>query len=141
MEATPLADAYLTAIEGYVSAAEADLGAPVLAVALPVPPASDQGVNPQAPFVGELSTRVDATKKLNEALQVACDSSPVVFAGAEAWTFAQDTRGALREDMSDGHVHVTSTKCGTLHARVREAITRAIDRHRATCVTQATQRQ
>ena len=104
------------------------LGARVVAVALAVPPASDQGRdNPRAPFVGRLEARVAATRRLNAALERACRDSTVAFPGADAWRFAEDpATGGLRGDISDGHVHVAAAACGPFHARCRAAMLGAV---------------
>lgn len=102
----------------------------------------------KAPFVGSLDMRVAATRALNIALASACDATsgvvlgmPVIFSGVETWDFATvpgDTSlpsldplpplvaadsvifpGSLRQDISDGHVHVRADMCGPVHARVR----------------------
>ena len=124
-----LARAYVSRIEAYAADAAAALGARVVAVALAVPPASDQGRdNPRAPFVGRLEARVAATRRLNAALERACRDSTVAFPGADAWRFAEDpaTGGGLRADISDGHVHVAAAACGPFHARCRAAMLGAV---------------
>ena len=123
-----LARAYVSRIEAYAADAAATLGARVVAVALAVPPASDQGRdNPRAPFVGRLEARVAATRRLNAALERACRDSTVAFPGADAWRFAEDpATGGLRGDISDGHVHVAAAACGPFHARCRAAMLGAV---------------
>ena len=143
--------AYARRVRAYISACVDDMrhdAVQVLPVLLAVPPPSDLGGNPKAPFVGHLSDRVRATDVLNRALEAACLSAagddnaraaadeenkpeqvmPVAFTGIDTWSFAQSdgtdgtAAGALRHAMSDGHVHVQESLCGPLHVRVRRVI-------------------
>lgn len=111
----------------------------VCVIILAVPPPSDQGHNPKAPFVGNLSDRIQATKALNRALGQAVsdcgardgDSVGAIslyFTGVDTWDFATNgdgsgggaapesgLAGSLRADMSDGHVHVQPSSSAPLH--------------------------
>merc|ERR1719183_781374 len=87
----------------------------VLPIALAVPPATDQGYNPEAPFIGKLSSRVETTDLLNKSLEAACLKYGVAFTGADTWDFAKNAAGALRRELSDLHVHIESSLCGPVH--------------------------
>merc|ERR1712113_289583 len=69
-------------------------------VVLAIPPPTDEGHNPEAPFIGSLTARIAATESLNASLEAVCAEHEVTFTGADTWNFAQDSNGALRRDLS-----------------------------------------
>jgi hypothetical protein len=123
----------------------------VCVIILAVPPPSDQGHNPKAPFVGNLSGRIDATKALNRALGLAvsdCGASggdslgaiSLYFTGVDTWDFATNgdgsgggaasgggLAGSLRADMSDGHVHVKPSSSAPLHRIITTILSEAFE--------------
>mmetsp|Transcript_11194 Transcript_11194/g.13997 ORF Transcript_11194/g.13997 Transcript_11194/m.13997 type:complete len:333 (+) Transcript_11194:86-1084(+) len=146
-----LARQYVAKVQGYVQEfieTFGNEGIRVFPLLLAVPPASNQGHNPKAPFVGTLSERVTATKELNHALDQACCESEssgnlitVRYTGKETWSFAEvdnnsfisktsesticdsyKISGSLNPALSDGHVHVRSELCGPVHECVRRNI-------------------
>ena len=76
----------------------------IVPVVLAVPPPTDQGANPAAPFKGSLNNRVEATQQMNTALNAACERGNVLFTGCDTWDFAATHEGHLRTELSDGHV-------------------------------------
>jgi len=114
---------YAATIRAYVdSFVNAFDGARVVPIVLAVPPATDQGYNPAAPFIGALPDRVAATDLLNASLEVACMKHELAFTGAYTWSFAKSENGALRRDMSDGHVHIRPGLCDSVLQCMRQLV-------------------
>jgi hypothetical protein len=91
-------------------------------IVLAVPPATDEGYNPEVPRTGELPLRITATHSLNSSLESVCSRHGVAFTGASTWDFAKDEYGALHRSLYDGHVNVDSRLCGPVHERLRSLI-------------------
>jgi len=119
---------YAATIRAYVDAfGAASHGVRVFPIVLAVPPATDQGYNPNAPFRGTLPSRVTTTQLLNASLETACLKHGVLFTGTDTWDFATGKDGALLRELSDGHVHIKPNLCGPVVRRVRQLISKAIN--------------
>ena len=117
--ARSLATSYVRAAQREVAAVDAYC----VAIILAVPPPSDQKDNPRAPFVGRLEDRAAATFALNDALQIACEHTSVLFTGADTFAFARTAdSGTLKPDCGDGHVHVRANLCAPVHRELRRLI-------------------
>ncbi len=71
---------------------------------LSVIPPCDQGFNPQFPWYGLLSERVQITKQLNQALKQSCDQASLLF--IDSYHLYSDQDGVLKSELSDGCVHL-----------------------------------
>lgn len=80
-----------------------DLSCAVMSV---LPP-SDRGNNPQVPFHGQLSDRVQITKLLNQRLKELCQQHQLIF--IDIYDLYRTPDGSLDHELSDGGVHVNPT--------------------------------
>lgn len=84
-----------------------------------VTPASIQRENPKFPFRGTRDERVAWTTALNDAFRQACAEANITFVDHHA-AYADD-RGLLREELSDGSVHIDRSHAGPLLAALHDA--------------------
>jgi len=69
-----------------------------------VTPPTDKGENPHVPFYGTLADRVNITRSLNQKLKELCEQHNLIF--IDIYDLYCNAAGALRPELSDGHVHV-----------------------------------
>ena len=93
---------------------------------LAVPPPSDRRENPQAPFHGTLSERIQITKRMNRILKERCNSNKIHFFDPFDGFASPD--GSLNHEFSDGHVHIRSDCSRVVHERLVRYLEKVLKR-------------
>ena len=97
-----LATAYINTV-----LANRDLVPGLTCAVMSVVPPGNQMANPEFPFYGTLVDRVNITRSLNQKLKVLCEQNGLIF--IDIYDLYCNAAGALRPELSDGHVHVHPT--------------------------------
>lgn len=87
----------------------------IYAVMSVVPP-TDQQNNPEVPFYGSLPDRVKITRALNQKLKELCHQYNLIY--IDIYDLYCDQNGAIRHELSDGHVHINPVANRPLKERV-----------------------
>ena len=97
----------------YVSAVEGLAGYSLVLCSV-VPPAYNSRARSRAvPVYGSIEERVALTRQINDVLSHATGASYL-----DVYSLYADERGALREEMSDGHVHIAAASVGPIRERL-----------------------
>lgn len=84
-----------------------------------VPP-SDRINNPNHPYYGKLSDRVNLTKRLNEYLKKAAKDHKFTYLDVYKYYALKD--GSLNHSLSDGHVHIHHEKNLAIRIKLNEIL-------------------
>lgn len=88
-----------------------------------VTPPTDVTYNPEFPYWGTLSDRIEITQKLNEELRHMCKAYGVLF--LDIYSHYADSQGSLHSALSDGNVHIDAQHNGFIRDSLRFALLRS----------------